>query len=132
MPPDGQHGPIVLTCGPRDFHSVGLDAMAAMLRQRGWACPMLGVLTPAVSLRLAVHESDAVAVVLVSHLSWPAARRSRRSAASSDPEPACSTPATPSSPGRLATASRDYLGTDLSQAADLISAYVAADYDGEG
>jgi DNA-binding transcriptional MerR regulator/methylmalonyl-CoA mutase cobalamin-binding subunit len=128
-----QHGPVVLTCGPRDFHSVGLDAMAAMLRQRGWACLMLGVLTPVESLRLAVHESDAVAVVLVSHLSM--ARRSSVEALRSVQRPR--TRLFYAGNAFLTRQARygvrgTYLGTNLSQAADLISAYVAAEYDGEG
>ena len=39
-----------------------------MLRQRGWDCRMLGARTPGESLGRAVQETDAVAVVLVSHV----------------------------------------------------------------
>lgn len=68
------HRPIVLSCGPRDHHTIGLEAFDALLRERGWSCLMLGSRVPSASFALAIHESDAVAAVMVSHLST--ARRS--------------------------------------------------------
>jgi hypothetical protein len=107
--------------------------MAAMLRQRGWACLTLGALTPVESLRLAVHESDAVAVVLVSHLSM--ARRSSVEALRSIQRQAThlfyagnaflTRQARHGVPGT-------YLGTNLSQAADVVSAFITAGYDDKG
>ena len=65
--------PILLTCGPRDHHTLGLEAIGALLSQHGQPCRMLGARTPAASLSVAVEASDAAAVVLISHL--PSARR---------------------------------------------------------
>jgi DNA-binding transcriptional MerR regulator/methylmalonyl-CoA mutase cobalamin-binding subunit len=60
--------PIVLSCGPLDHHTLGLEALGALLRDRLWDCRMLGARTPAESLARAVAEVDAGAVVLVCHL----------------------------------------------------------------
>ncbi len=65
---------VVLACGPRDFHTIGLEALGVLLGQRGWACLLLGARTPVRSLVTAVEESGAATVVLVSHLA--VARRS--------------------------------------------------------
>jgi len=128
-----QDRPIVLSCGPRDCHGIGLESMAAMLRQRGWGCMMLGAQTPATALRLAVEQSDALAVVLVSHLSM--ARRS-----SVESLRGCRRPSTLLFYAGNAFLTRQarqgvpgtYLGTNLSRAADLISAVVTAESDGAG
>lgn len=60
--------PIVLCCGPRDDHTLGLEALHALLCSRGFPCRLLGARTPADSLALAVRETAADAVVLVCHL----------------------------------------------------------------
>lgn len=59
---------VVLACGPRDFHTIGLEGLGVLLGQRGWACRLLGARTPVRSLVTAVQGSEAAAVVLVSHL----------------------------------------------------------------
>lgn len=64
--------PIVLACGPRDHHTLGLEAIGALLRSRGRDCRLLGARTPGDSLVRAVQETAAAAVVMVSHL--PAGR----------------------------------------------------------
>jgi methanogenic corrinoid protein MtbC1 len=60
---------IILTCGPRDLHTLGLEAMGLLLSARGWECRLLGARTPARSLVSAVEGTLAAAVVMVSHLS---------------------------------------------------------------
>lgn len=65
---------VLLTCGPRDLHTIGLDAMSVLLAHRGWSCRLLGARTPVNSLAAAVDGTGAAAVVLASHLSI--ARRS--------------------------------------------------------
>ncbi len=65
---------LILTCGPRDFHSLGLESMGVLMAHRGWSCRVLGARTPARALSTAVAGTDAAAVVMVSHLS--VARRS--------------------------------------------------------
>jgi DNA-binding transcriptional MerR regulator/methylmalonyl-CoA mutase cobalamin-binding subunit len=62
------HRPLILCCGPRDHHSLGLEAIGALLRRRGWDCRLLGARTPGDALVRAVQETGAAAVVLVSHL----------------------------------------------------------------
>jgi hypothetical protein len=85
------------------------------------------------SLRLAVHESEGVAVVLVSHLSM--SRRSSiealRSVQRSRTRLFYAGNAFLTRQARYGVPGT-YLGTNLARAADLISAYVTAEYDGEG
>ena len=121
--------PILLTCGPRDHHTLGLEAIGALLSQRGRACRMLGARTPAASLSVAVEATDAAAVVLVSHL--PSARRAAiESLRGIHPgkihifyagNAFVSVQARRSVPGK-------YLGMSLSQAADLILADLTPDH----
>jgi len=68
-PPPFRAGTIVLACGPKDLHTIGLEAFAAILSRRGWRCRMLGALTPAPSLLGAVRTLRAVAAVVVSQRS---------------------------------------------------------------
>jgi MerR family transcriptional regulator, light-induced transcriptional regulator len=65
---------VLLCCGPRDLHTIGLEALGLLLSSRGWPCRLLGARTPVSSLAAAVQGTGASAVVLVSHLS--VARRS--------------------------------------------------------
>ena len=44
-PPPTRTRPIVLACGPSDLHTIGLEAMAVMLRYQGWPCRVLGART---------------------------------------------------------------------------------------
>lgn len=115
--------PILLTCGPLDRHTLGLEAIGALLRQRRWDCRLLGARTPAESLVSAVARTDAAAVVLVSHL--PVGRSAAVEALRS-PElrrlhlfyaggAFGSARARDGVPGH-------YLGTNISRAADLITA----------
>lgn len=59
-------GSIVLACGPKDLHSVGLEAFGVLLGRRGWAVRPLGPLTPAASLVTALRASEAWAAVVTS------------------------------------------------------------------
>ena len=75
-PADGQPRlprPVVLSCGPRDQHTLGLESFAALLTSRGADCRVLGARTPVESLARAVQATCPGAVVLVSHL--PGSRR---------------------------------------------------------
>ncbi|MGH3797128.1 MAG: MerR family transcriptional regulator [Pseudonocardiaceae bacterium] len=60
---------LLLACGPRDWHSLGLEAFAALLTQAGWRCRVLGATTPVPALLTAIRATDPVGVVVVSHLS---------------------------------------------------------------
>ena len=68
-PPPVRHDPVVLACGPRDLHTLGLEALAVLLAYDGWSCRVLGARTPADTLATAVRATSAAAVVVVSHLS---------------------------------------------------------------
>ena len=65
--------PVLLACGPRDLHTLGLEALAAILAQQRLSCRVLGARTPPRTLLTATVATDAAAVVLVSHL--PSHRR---------------------------------------------------------
>ena len=62
-------GTVLLACGPRDLHTLGLEALAAALAFRGIGCRSLGARTPQRTLVTALAATDAAAVVVVSHLS---------------------------------------------------------------
>ena len=68
-PPPGPGRPILLACGPRDLHTLGLEALAALLVHRRRGCRVLGARTPARTLVTAITATDAAAVAVVSHLS---------------------------------------------------------------
>jgi DNA-binding transcriptional MerR regulator len=68
-PPPFRAGTIVLACGPKDLHTIGLEAFATILARRGWPCRVLGALTPTDALLGAVHKLRADAAVVVSQRS---------------------------------------------------------------
>jgi methanogenic corrinoid protein MtbC1 len=115
--------PIILSCGPLDHHTLGLEAIGALLRQRRWDCRMLGARTPAQSLVRAVVETDAVAVVLVCHL--PAGRSAAietlRSAQLRERHVFYAGGAFGSPRSRRGVPGH-YLGTNIAQATDLVTA----------
>ncbi len=72
--PEPPHrAPAVLACGPRDTHTLGLDALGALLVRGGRPCRVLGARTPTTALVSTLDQVDAAAVVVVSHL--PTGRR---------------------------------------------------------
>lgn len=68
-PPPGPGLPLLLACGPRDLHTLGLEALAALLIHERRACRVLGARTPANTLLAASTATDAAGVVVISHLS---------------------------------------------------------------
>jgi methanogenic corrinoid protein MtbC1 len=68
-PPPFRPSPIVLACGPKDLHTIGLEAFGVILVRRGWSVRSLGALTPIDSLVAAVRASDARAAVVTSQRS---------------------------------------------------------------
>ncbi|MCW2541823.1 MAG: regulatory protein MerR [Frankiales bacterium] len=67
--PPSTHGrPIVLACGPTDLHTLGLEALAMLLRHQRWSCRVLGARASVVALVTAIQASGAVGVVVASHL----------------------------------------------------------------
>jgi DNA-binding transcriptional MerR regulator len=65
-PPAFRAAPIVLACGPKDLHSIGVEAFAVILARRGWPCRVLGALTPTEALLGTVRAVGAVAAVVTS------------------------------------------------------------------
>ena len=66
--------PLVLACGPKDLHTIGLEAFGVILARRGWSLRTLGPLTPVDSLVAAVRAAEARGAVVTSQRS--ASRRS--------------------------------------------------------
>lgn len=125
--PASQPQPIVLACGPRDQHTMGLEALGVLLSRRGWECLLLGARTPAESLSRTVQQLGPAAVVVVSHLirARHAAATSVRSAA------AHGTPVFVAGRAFRSRASRyglpaTHLGDGVSGAADLITMTLAS------
>jgi DNA-binding transcriptional MerR regulator len=65
LTPTSEHPPIVLSCGPKGMHTVGLEAFGLLLARRGWPVLTLGALTPVDALRHAVEHTRASAGVIV-------------------------------------------------------------------
>jgi DNA-binding transcriptional MerR regulator len=63
-PPPFRPHPIVLACGPKDLHTIGLEAFAVLLARRGWPCRVLGAITPTDALVSAVGALRAVGAVV--------------------------------------------------------------------
>jgi DNA-binding transcriptional MerR regulator len=126
----GLDQPIVLTCGPRDLHTLGLDSIGALLRQRRWDCRQLGASTPPSSLATAIEQLNAVAVVLVSHLAVGrhSAVQALRTARLSHTELFYAGNAFLTRQARHGVPGT-YLGEHLSEAADLITTTVNARHD---
>ena len=65
-----RHKPVVLmACGPKDLHTIGLEAFYVMLARRGWSCRILGAMTPTPSAVAAARGAHANAAIVVSHMS---------------------------------------------------------------
>lgn len=68
-PDPSSEQPVLLACGPRDLHTLGVEALAVLLAYRGRPCRVLGARTPVATLVTAATATSAAAVVVVSHLS---------------------------------------------------------------
>lgn len=60
--------PVILACGPRDLHTLGLEGLAALLAHHRIGCRVLGARTPHRTVVTAIRATDGAAVVVVSHL----------------------------------------------------------------
>ena len=65
-PPPFRPFPLVLACGPKDLHTIGLEAFGVVLARRGWSIRTLGPLTPVSSLVAAVRAAEARGAVVTS------------------------------------------------------------------
>ena len=68
-PPSFQPFPLVLACGPKDLHTIGLEAFGVVLARRGWSIRTMGPLTPVDSLVAAVRAAEARAAIVTSQRS---------------------------------------------------------------
>ena len=68
-PPPFRSKPLVLACGPKDLHSIGLEAFGVLLARRGWDTRVLGALTPISSLVAALRAAEADGAVVTSQRS---------------------------------------------------------------
>lgn len=64
VPPPFRPFPLVLACGPKDLHTIGLEAFGVILARRGWSIRTLGPLTPVSSLVAAVRAAEARGAVV--------------------------------------------------------------------
>jgi hypothetical protein len=80
--------PLILTCGPADLHSIGLEALGVLLRHRRQRCRVLGARTSVDALTTAIRANRPEAVVVVSHLrrNRPTAAQALRAAAALGPD----------------------------------------------
>jgi len=65
-PPPFRPRPLVLACGPKDLHSIGLEAFGVLLARRGWSMRILGPLTPTSSLVATIRAAEAVGAIVTS------------------------------------------------------------------
>ncbi len=115
--------PVVLACGPRDLHTLGLEALALLLARSGHSCRVLGARTPERALVTAVTATSAVAAVVVSHL----ASNRRPSVAALHAVAALGCPVFYGGNAFVLPAARDgvpgtYLGESIAAAAELVAA----------
>lgn len=66
VPPPFRPFPLVLACGPKDLHTIGLEAFGVVLARRGWSVRTLGSLTPVSSLVATVRAAEARGAVVTS------------------------------------------------------------------
>ena len=118
--------PVLLACGPRDLHTLGLEALAGLLAHRRRGCRVLGARTPERTLVTAAVATEAAAVVVVSHLATqrrPAVDALRAVAAVGCPVFYAGNAFL--FPGGRSDVPGTYLGDSLAAAADLIMASLA-------
>ncbi len=68
LPVETYDPPILLACGPRDMHTVGLEALAALLAEQHRGCRVLGARTSELTLVSAATVTGAAAIVVISQL----------------------------------------------------------------
>jgi DNA-binding transcriptional MerR regulator/methylmalonyl-CoA mutase cobalamin-binding subunit len=68
-PPPFRPSTLVLASGPKDLHSIGIEAFGVVLARRGWSVRTLGARTPVESLVLAVRTTEARGAVVTSQRS---------------------------------------------------------------
>ena len=67
--PHGRRDHLVLACGPRDLHTIGLEAFGVVLARRGWRTRILGAMTPTDPLVATVRAIRARAAIVTAQRS---------------------------------------------------------------
>jgi DNA-binding transcriptional MerR regulator len=67
-PPPRPGPPVLLACGPGDEHTIGIEALALLLRLAGWPCRILGARIATSDLLAAAAAHSAAGVVVVCQL----------------------------------------------------------------
>ena len=131
-PPPFRPHPVVLSCGPKDLHTIGLEAFAVLLARRGWPCRVLGAMTPAEAVVTATASSGAAAVVVVSQraVTRRAAIESLHATARLGGVKIFYAGDAFATPAARQTAPGTYLGSDILVAVDVLEAEVGSDSSG--
>jgi DNA-binding transcriptional MerR regulator len=127
-PPPFRGDPIVLACGPKDLHTIGIDGFAVVLSRRGWPCRVLGAMTPTASVLATVRAVRAMAVVVTAQRSVTR-RAAVESLAAVDGVPGVQ--AFYAGDAFIAASARrdvsgTYLGEDVVEAAEVLEAALAS------
>lgn len=69
FPVSTRRPPVVLACGPKDLHTIGLEAFAVVLASRAWPTRILGAMTPTEALVTTVRTVRARAAVVTTQRS---------------------------------------------------------------
>ena len=125
-PPASARDPVVLACGPKDMHTIALEAFGVVLSRRGRSIRLLGALTPTDAIASTLRSLRAPVAVVVCQ------RGVTRKAAIGSIEAAAAIPGTRvfyagegfASPAVRSSVSGEYLGEDLLAAADVVEAAV--------
>jgi hypothetical protein len=125
--PRPSRGPILLTCGPTDMHTIGLEALAVLLRERGVACRLLGDRASTLQVTTAIEVNRPKSLVIVSHL----ASGRRRAIMTIDAAVALQVPVFYAGNAFSSVRSRrsiraTYLGTHLGDARNILTAALTA------
>ena len=126
-PPPVRSNPVILACGPGDLHTIGIEALALLMRERGWPCRVLGARTSTDSLVTSARAAAAGGVVVVAHL--PTGRRRALASIAAVRDlgiPVFYAGNAFSTPRSRVHMPGVYLGTRLQDAAGLIAAHLAA------
>jgi DNA-binding transcriptional MerR regulator len=117
--------PVVLACGPRDQHTIGLESLGALLVNRGWPILLLGSRTPARDLPTTVRATGAAAVVVASQM--PTGRRAAITVAAEAGVPVFYAGDAFASARLRAGVGGTYLGVNIATAAETVTALLAGE-----
>jgi MerR family transcriptional regulator, light-induced transcriptional regulator len=121
--------PIVLACGPRDLHTIGIEAFAVVLSRRGWPTRVLGAMTPPSALVSTILGVRAAGAVVTAQRSLTR-RAAVESLAAVDAVPGVTAfyagDAFAGAPARRGVPGT-YLGVDVVRASTILERHVASD-----